>query len=287
MILVVGGSGQVGRWLAELGGDRVRALGSADLDVTDAVQVASMISDLRPTVVINSAAHTAVDAAEDEPERAAAINRDGAGNLARASADAQARFVHISTDYVFGEDSVLEDPLTEGHSCAPLSVYGRTKLEGERAVREAAPDATIVRTAWVYTGPARKRLGLPGSDFVTTMIALEASRETVAVVDDQVGSPTYARDLADGLLQLVDSDAARGRTVHAAGAGRASWCDLARAVFEEVGADSARVHPCTTADFPRPAPRPAFSVLSSAGWEAAGLSPLRDWREAVTAAIGR
>jgi len=168
-----------------------------------------------------------------------------------------------------------------------LSVYGRTKLEGERAVREAAPDATIVRTAWVYTGPARKRLGLPGSDFVTTMIALEASRETVAVVDDQVGSPTYARDLADGLLQLVDSDAARGRTVHAAGAGRASWCDLARAVFEEVGADPARVHPCTTADFPRPAPRPAFSVLSSAGWEAAGLSPLRDWREAVTAAIGR
>lgn len=285
MIVVAGGSGQVGRWLAELGGDEVRALSSSELDVTDLSAVFAAVGELRPSVVVNCAAHTAVDAAESEPERAAAINATGAENLARACVGSGTRLVHVSTDYVFGETAVLDAPLAEDHPCAPLSVYGRTKLAGEQAVRAECPDATIVRTAWVYTGPARERLGLPDNDFVTTMIALEASQETLTVVDDQVGSPTYARDLAAGLLELVRLDTGCGSVLHAAGSGRASWCDLARAVFEEIGADPARVQACTTAAFPRPAPRPAYSVLSSAGWEDAGLAPLRHWRDAVAASV--
>lgn len=287
MILVAGGSGQVGKWVAALGGSEVATFSSAELDLTNAGLVRDVVSDLKPEWVINCAAHTAVDAAESEPDRANLINATGAENLARTCASLDARLVHLSTDYVFGETAGLTEPLGEDHPCAPLSVYGRTKLGGERAVRSTMPQATIVRTAWVYTGPARSKLELPGSDFVTTMLELEKSHDSLTVVDDQIGSPTFARDLAAGLLELVDSRAGAGRTLHAAGGGRASWCDLARAVFEEVGADPARVQPCSTKMFPRPAPRPAFSVLSSKAWEAEGLTPLRHWRSAVHTAVSR
>lgn len=282
---MAGGSGQVGRWLAELGGTRVNALSSAELDVTDFEGTISTLRDVRPSWVINCSAHTAVDAAEGEPDLAAAINIDGSRNAAEAACSVGARFIQLSTDYVFGEPAVLDDPLDVEHPCQPMSIYGRTKLGGERAVRQTCPGATIVRTAWVFTGPGRTGLGLEGNDFVSTMVAMESSQRSLSVVDDQVGSPTYARDLAAGLLELVDRDVATGETLHAVGGGRASWCDLARAVFEELGADPKRVQPCTTIDFPRPAPRPAFSVLSSAAWERAGLTPLRDWREALSAAI--
>lgn len=287
VILVAGGSGQVGSWLKDIGGPRVRALSSTELDVTDSSAVLDIVSDLKPEWVINCAAHTAVDAAEEEPDRAAAINAFGAENLARACASADIRMVHLSTDYVFGETAVLDKALSEAHPCAPLSVYGKTKLAGELAVRSALPGATIVRTSWVYTGPERFRFGLSGSDFVTTMIALEASRETLTVVDDQVGSPTFAHDLATGLLELVDGGAGLGSVLHAVGSGRASWFELAQAVFEGLGADQSRVLPCSTEEFPRPAHRPAFSVLSSARWEAEGLTPLRNWQDAVTAALAR
>ncbi|MBB1017336.1 dTDP-4-dehydrorhamnose reductase [Dietzia sp. DQ11-71] len=283
--MVAGGSGQVGRWLSVLGESRVHALSSAELDVTDVDATSTVVNELRPEYVVNCAAHTAVDLAEEEPARASAINGQGAENLARAATSVGSRFIQVSTDYVFGEAAVLDKPLAEDHPCFPLSVYGRTKLAAEVAVRAVCPEATIVRTAWVYTGPSRKRLELAGNDFVTTMLALEASRDTISVVDDQIGSPTFAHDLAAGLLELTDSGAGVGSTLHAAGGGQASWCDLARAVFEEIGADPGRVHACTTDAFPRPAPRPAFSVLSSAAWEDVGLAPLRDWREAVSAAV--
>lgn len=285
MILIAGGSGQVGRWLAELGGPRVRGLSSKELDVTDADAAFSVLSDARPEWIINCAAHTAVDVAEEEPERAAAINADGAANLAQAAAAVGARFVQISTDYVFGESQVRGRPLEADHPRAPMSVYGRTKLRGEERVREACPEATIVRTAWVYTGPHRTRFGLQGNDFVTTMLSMESSHETISVVDDQVGSPTFAHDLAAGILELVNAGSGAGETLHAAGGGHASWCDVARAVFAEVGADPMRVQPCSTEEFPRPASRPAFSVLSSSSWTRARLTPLRDWREALSAAI--
>lgn len=285
MILVAGGSGQVGKWIAELGGSGVETLTSTELDITSMAEVRDVMEALRPESVINCAAYTAVDAAETEPDRANEVNATGAETLARACAIFNTRLVHLSTDYVFGETSVLTKPLGEDHECAPLSVYGRTKLAGERAVRSALPGATVVRTAWVYTGSARSQLGLSGSDFVSTMLALEKSRDSLKVVGDQFGSPTFARDLAEGLLELVASRTGAGKTLHAVGAGRASWFDLARAVFEEIGADPARVRPCSTEEFPRLAPRPAFSVLSSEGWEAAGLTPLRHWRDAVHAAV--
>lgn len=285
MILVAGGSGQVGKWIADLGGSRVEAFSSAELDVTNIVSTRDIVGDLKPNWVINCAAHTAVDEAESEPIPANEVNVIGAENLARACASYGSRLVHLSTDYVFGETNILAEPLLEDHPRTPLSVYGRSKLAGEYAVRSALPQATIVRTAWVYTGSARSQLGLPGNDFVSTMLALEKSRNSLAVVDDQIGSPTFARDLAAGLLELVESGAGSGKILHAAGGGRASWCDLARAVFEEIGADPTRVKPCSTEEFPRPAPRPAFSVLSSRGWEAEGLSPLRHWRDAVHEAV--
>ncbi|WP_347238282.1 dTDP-4-dehydrorhamnose reductase [Dietzia sp. B19] len=285
MILVTGGSGQLARWLGHLQPDNIRTVPRAELDITDRDAVLGLFDELGPAVVINAAAHTAVDKAEEEPELAAAINRDGASHVAEGAQRAGARLLHVSTDYVFGESGLLDEPLEVDHPTRPRSVYGTTKLEGEHAVRRACPDATIVRTAWVYTGPGRARLGLAGDDFVTTMTRLGETHDTVTVVDDQMGSPTFARDLAAGLLEAVDNDAARGRTLHAAGAGRATWCDLARAVFEENGADPDRVRPCTTEEFPRPAPRPAYSVLSSGEWERFGLSPLRDWRDAVTAAM--
>lgn len=285
MIVVAGGSGQVGRWIAEMGGSSVNSLSSAELNVTDFESSLAVLRELKPVWVINCAAYTAVDSAEAEPERAFAVNARGAGNLARAATEVGARFIHLSTDYVFGESAVLEQALSEEHPCAPMSIYGSTKLEGEKAVRSECADSTIIRTAWVYTGPSRSRLELTGNDFVTTMLALEASRETITVVDDQVGSPTFAHDLAAGLLQLTRTGAGAGTTMHAAGGGRASWFEVARAVFAEIGADPDRVKPCTTEDFSRPAPRPAYSVLSSAAWERAGLPPLRDWREALGAAI--
>lgn len=285
MIVVSGGSGQLGSWLTELGQGQVTALPSTELDVTDPVSVAEVLGDLKPRWVLNCAAYTAVDAAESEQQRATEINATGAENLARGCASVKSRFVHLSTDYVFGESVVGDVPLAENHPCAPLSVYGKSKLQGERSVRAAYPEATVVRTAWVYTGPARPRLGLPGNDFVTTMLELEKTHETLAVVDDQIGSPTYAHDLAAGLLNLVKSGVGIGKTLHAAGGGSASWFDLARAVFDEIGADPDRVRPCSTTEFPRPAPRPAFSVLSSQEWQSVGLAPLRHWRDAVRMAV--
>lgn len=285
MIVFAGGSGQVGRWLVELGGSDVVALSSSELDVTDGQAASVRLKELAPEWVINCAAHTAVDAAEGEPELAAAINTQGAENLARAASEARARFIQVSTDYVFGELNVMDDPLNENHLREPMSVYGRTKSDGEDAVRAVCAESTIIRTSWLYSGPARSRLGMPGSDFVTTMLALESSRETLTVVDDQFGSPTFAHDLAAGLLHLVKTGAGAGTTMHAAGGGRATWFELARAVFEEIGADPERIMPCTTEDFPRRAPRPAYSVLSSEAWRSAGLPPLRNWREALSAAI--
>ena len=188
MILVTGGQGQVARWLAHLAPDEVRTVSREDLDITDRGAVLDLVSDLKPATVINAAAHTAVDRAEDEPDCAMAINRDGAAHVAEAAAKSGARLLHISTDYVFGEPTILEEPLAVDHLTAPQSVYGATKLDGEYAVREACPEATIVRTAWVYTGPFREWLGLSGDDFVTTMMRLEKSHETLTVVDDQMGS---------------------------------------------------------------------------------------------------
>ncbi len=280
-LLVTGAKGQLGRDVVEQArglGHQVTAVGSAELDIFEAKAVdaaaAAMAGGTR-AVVINCAAHTAVDAAETAPEAAAAVNTAGPAHLAAACVRHGVHLVHVSTDYVFAGDAAA--PYEPGDATGPRSVYGRTKLEGERAVLAALPSAHVVRTAWVY--------GAHGTNFVSTMLRLERERDTVRVVDDQQGSPTWTGDLATGLLELAARDDVDGGVLHATNSGATTWYGLARAVFTAAGADPARVQPCRTEEFPRPAPRPAYSVLSNAAWIAAGLTPLRPWRAALDHAI--
>jgi dTDP-4-dehydrorhamnose reductase len=180
--------------------------------------------------------------------------------------------VQISTDYVF--DGTATTPYPENAPLAPQSAYGRSKAVGETAARSLLPDgAYVVRTAWLY--------GEHGRSFVRTMADLEANRDTIDVVDDQRGQPTWTRDVAAAIVGLVRHDAPAG-TYHATSSGETTWYGLARAVFEELGADPERVRPTTTDRFPRPAPRPAYSVLGHDGWRGAGLEPIRQWREALS-----
>ncbi|WP_370446359.1 dTDP-4-dehydrorhamnose reductase [Dietzia sp. JS16-p6b] len=291
-ILVTGGRGQLGHALSGV----AHAPGRDELDITDPASIAAALDRHDPEVVVNAAAYTNVDEAETDEAGARAINTDGAESLAAACRDRGIRMVHISTDYVFsgeipgGGDPATAPALEPTDPTAPSTAYGRTKVAGERGVLGAHPEATIVRTAWLYTGPDRVRAGLSGSDFVATMVRLEGERDELTVVDDQWGSPTSTQALAGALLQMLAAEKAgrvdtRGLTLHAAGGGRATWCELARAVFSRYGADPDRIRPCSSSEFPRPAPRPAFSVLSDASWRAAGLSPLPDWRADLTAAM--
>ncbi|QLY32896.1 dTDP-4-dehydrorhamnose reductase [Nocardia huaxiensis] len=268
---MTGANGQLGRALLRLA-PGARGYGRAELDITAVEAVREIVNP--GDVVVNCAAYTAVDQAETEEAAAYAGNATGPAVLAEVCAAAGARLIHLSTDYVF--PGTADHPYEPEDATDPATVYGRSKLAGERAVLELAPNAHIVRTAWVYTGR--------GSDFVATMRRLERERETVNVVNDQIGSPTYTLDLAAGLLELAANPVAP-RILHATNAGQASWFDLARAVFAGIGADPDRVRPCGTEDFPRPAPRPAYSVLSGKTWAAAGLTPLRSWQEALNDAL--
>lgn len=280
--LVVGAAGQLGSDLLRELGPSARALTRADLDVTDGPAVRTAIGDWAlavrdlpgPMAVFNAAAWTNVDGAETHEDAAYATNATAPAYLALAAESVGARLVHVSTDYVFPGDATR--PYEVDDPTGPRSAYGRTKLAGEQAVLAASPSSYVVRTAWVY--------GATGPNFVKTMARLERERDTVSVVDDQRGSPTWSRDLARGLVELVRKQAAPG-VYHCTNAGEATWYDLARAVFEEVGADPDRVTPCTTADYPRPAPRPAYSVLSDRAWREAGMTPLPDWREALGVAF--
>ncbi|BBX04190.1 dTDP-4-dehydrorhamnose reductase [Mycolicibacterium moriokaense] len=275
-IVISGAGGMVGRELAAQArkqGRDVLALTSSEWDITDAPAAERFIEP--GDVVINCAAYTNVDAAESDEERAHAVNAVGPANIAQACARAGAEFIHISTDYVFPGNG--DRPYEIDDETGPLSVYGRTKLAGEFSVLAAMPDAHIVRTAWIYEGG-------DGGDFVAVMRRLAAGDGPVDVVADQVGSPTYAADLVGALLQVAEGNI-REPILHAANAGQASRFEQAQAVFEGVGADPARVRPVDTGRFPRPAPRPAYSVLSSRLSEKAGLTPLRPWREALAAAL--
>lgn len=282
--LVTGARGQLGSELVgALEGQDVTAAGHAELDVTSD-SVANVLRAWaadgagRRLVVFNAAAWTDVDGAEAAPAGAAAVNADGPARLAASCAELGAELVHLSTDYVFSgrvPDGGAR-PYEVSDAVGPVGVYGVTKEAGERAVRAALPAHYIVRTAWLY--------GAVGGNFVKTIAALRHRRQTLDVVDDQVGSPTWAAHLARGLTELASSNAPYG-TYHCAASGQASWYELARAVFEEVGADPDRVRPCDSTRFPRPAPRPAYSVLSGRSWSAAGLRPLPHWRDALREAF--
>ncbi len=285
-LLVPGGRGQLGHDLATLGArlGTVSAPGSAELDITDPAAVRTAVTALadsarsagRLPVIVNAAAYTSVDAAETDEDGARRVNVDGPGLLARTAAGFGVPVIHVSTDYVF--DGTGLRPYEPDDPTGPRSVYGRTKLAGEQAVLEATDESWVVRTAWVY--------GAAGGNFVKTMAKLEGQGKNLSVVDDQRGTPTWSADLAAGLLDLAtavaEGRAPAQRVLHRTGAGETTWFGLARAVFEELGADPERVRPCTTADFPRPAPRPAYSVLSDKAWLDAGLVPAVPWRDALS-----
>jgi len=238
----------------------------AELDITDADAVRRAVRELCPDAVVNCAAYTDVDGAESDRATAQAVNGDGAGRVAAAAAAAGAAIVHVSTDYVF--DGSKDEPWLESDPTGPLGAYGATKLAGEIAVAQANPSHAIVRTAWLFGAGAR--------NFVDTMLALGAQREEVSVVTDQIGCPTWTGHLAGALVALAERPSQTG-VHHLAGAGSCSWNELAVEVFRQARIDC-RVRPATTADFPRPARRPAYSVLGSERVDALVLAP---WRQGV------
>jgi dTDP-4-dehydrorhamnose reductase len=271
--LVTGARGMLGSDLVEaLFGRDVTLLGRADLDVTDRDAVFAAVQG--HDVVINAAAYTAVDAAEADEEAALAVNGTAVGLLAEAAASVGARFVTVSTDYVFAGDAT--EPYAEDEPRAPLNAYGRTKAVGEEAALAAHPDGTyVVRTAWLY--------GRHGANFPKTMLGLAATRDTLSVVSDQVGQPTWTMDLARQIVALVDSDAPAG-VYHGTNSGSTSWQGFAQETFRLAGLDPERVLPTDSASFVRPAARPSFSVLGHDAWTRAGLTPMRPWQEALAEA---
>jgi dTDP-4-dehydrorhamnose reductase len=283
--LVTGARGQLGSELVRvLAGQDVTSAGRVELDVSServdqVLRAWARRGACRRLVVLNAAAWTDVDGAESDPDAAAGANERGPALLAAACAGLGATLVHVSTDYIFSGAVSLGSkarPYEVNDPTDPKTVYGATKLAGEQAVRAVLGEHYIVRTGWVY--------GATGGNFVKTIAGLRHRRDTLDVVSDQVGGPTWSAELAGGLVALARSGAPHG-TYHCTGAGAASWYELARAVFEEVGADPDRIRPCGSAEFPRPAPRPAYSVLSGRSWAAAGLPGMPPWRESLRSAF--
>jgi dTDP-4-dehydrorhamnose reductase len=288
-ILVTGREGQLARSLIERSSARqgveLVAIGRPELDLEQPGSAARAIQAIGPDVVINAAAYTAVDQAEDEPKLAMRINADAAGEVAEAAARIDAPVIQVSTDYVF--DGRGREPYAEDAATAPLGVYGRTKLAGEEQARAANPRHVIVRTAWVYSPFGR--------NFVKTMMAAAHSRDVLTVVDDQCGNPSSALDLADGLLDMMrrwrdEGDLGLGETYHLAGTGATSWCGFARAIMadcERIGLPAARVEPIATADWPTKAPRPPNSRLSSEKFARDFGFAMPAWTNSVSEVIER
>lgn len=277
--LVVGANGQLGHDLLEVlaaAGHEVTGADLPDIDITDPASVAAVLARTEPDVVVNAAAYTAVDAAEDDEPTALRVNGEGPAVLATAVAEVPGlRLVHVSTDYVF--DGSATAPYSEAEPVNPASAYGRTKAAGELAVLDTLPErGYVVRTAWLY--------GVNGNNFVKTMLRLEQGHETLSVVDDQRGQPTWSRDLAGQIEALVSADAPAG-VYHGTSSGDTTWYGFTQEIFRLAGHDPARVLPTTTDKFPRPAPRPAYSVLGHERWAEAGLEPIRPWDEALAEAL--
>jgi dTDP-4-dehydrorhamnose reductase len=276
-VLVLGAGGMLGHDAVRLAGDAALALDRAACDVTHRDAVRAAVARARPAAVLNCAAWTDVDGAETEPEQALRVNGEGAANVAEAAAEAGAIVLYVSSDYVF--DGAKREPYLESDPTRPLSSYGRSKLAGEQATAAANPRHFVVRSSWLF--------GAHGKNFVAKMLA--SDRDELRVVDDQVGCPTYTGHLAEGIFRLVSGG--DFGIHHIAGGGQCSWFELARATFERAGLDK-HVEPCTSDEFPRPAPRPAWSVLRS---ERPGAIALPPWeagldaflRSAGSARLGR
>jgi dTDP-4-dehydrorhamnose reductase len=251
----------------------VTALDRHELDVTDPQAVADRISEHKPDVVVNCAAWTAVDAAEEHEAEALRVNGAGVVSLASACERHRARLVQLSTDYVFGRNeqrSYAEDDIP-----APLNAYGRTKLAGERAAL-GTPGGYVVRTAWLY--------GAHGPNFVQAMLRRAREGSAVQVVDDQRGQPTWTVDVAERIVALIETGAEPG-VYHATSTGATTWYGLAREIFRLIGADPDRVSPVTSAGYPRLAARPGCSVLSHEAWSRAGVAPIGNWARSLARAL--
>lgn len=269
-ILITGAYGMLGSDLREvLKNHELISAGSKDLDIADKDKVMDFISEKSPEMVINAAAYTAVDDCETNYDEAYAVNALGPKNLAIACSKIDVPLVHISTDYVF--DGNKRTPLIENDKLGPQSAYGKTKLEGEKFIQENTDKFFILRTAWLY--------GLHGANFVQTMLSLAESHDEITVVDDQIGSPTYSLDLAVSIANLLNSD--KYGIYHLTNEGECSWYEFSKRIFELSNVD-VKVVPVSTEEFPRPAPRPRYSVLSNQKWIKAGFPPMRKYEEALS-----
>ena len=276
--LVTGAGGALGQdLLAALTGMQAEVVGldRRSLDITDATAVEKTLDETHPDVVLNAAAYTRVDDAERHEDEAARANADGPGHLARWCAANGSRLIHVSTDYVFPGDA--RTPYETDAATGPTGAYGRTKLAGERAVREANGDCHVVRTGWLY--------GAGGPSFIRAVGRRLTAGEAVDVVTDQRGAPTWTRDLALRLIALGGTPVPPG-VWHCSAAGEATWFDVAVALAEALGVPATRVRPTTSAAMKRPAPRPAYSVLSARRWLDAGLPAMPQWQQALVEAIG-
>ncbi|HEX7055678.1 MAG TPA: dTDP-4-dehydrorhamnose reductase [Bacilli bacterium] len=269
-VLITGGKGQLGMDAAEVfaATHEVIACGRDELDITDRQAVAALFAAIKPEIVIHCAAYTAVDKAEEDEDGAYLVNAIGTQNVALAAQKVGAKLCCISTDYVF--DGTSDHPYAEQDSPNPINVYGKTKLAGERLAAASCAKLFTVRTSWVY--------GRHGNNFVKTMLRLAETQKPLSVVDDQIGSPTYTKDLAVFLAALTATE--RYGVYHVTNSGACSWYEFACAIFAESGL-KVDVRPCKTADFPRPARRPRFSVLAHREIRRRGFNDLRHWRTAL------
>lgn len=273
-ILVTGANGQLGsemRTLAALHPQHLFLFNDRDeVDITDAKQVAECFAEFKPTYCVNCAAYTAVDKAETDAESAFQINATAVKNLAKACTQFNAKFIHISTDYVF--DGMGAEPYGEDHPTDPVSVYGKTKLQGEKEALAENSDVIIIRTSWVYSQY--------GHNFVKTMLRLMPSRPEVSVVADQQGVPTYAADLAEAILHIINSGKWARGIYHFSNAGVITWHQFAQAI-KELTASDCNVKAITTAEYPTPTARPAYSVMNTGKIQQVYGISLKDWKESL------
>lgn len=286
-VLITGAQGQVGQELIRSAPPNwtVHGLNSSELDITDAAQVMASVQVLQPQLIINAAAYTAVDKAESDNLRAHAVNHLGAENLAKAANNLRCPLLHISTDYVFSGENT--QPYTEHDTPAPNSVYGESKWLGEQAIREFCSEHIILRTSWVF--------GLHGNNFVKTMLRLGQERDTLSIVNDQVGGPTSARSIAQALWQIAQHYQNNGTcswgTYHFSGAPTCSWYDFAEEIFAQAAAlqlivKAPELKPISTSDYPTPAQRPAYSVLDNTKLSQQLKIAQSDWKSELGLMLG-
>ena len=269
-ILITGSNGMLGYDLKSVLADKHDLIltTSKSLDITNKDEVLELITSEKPDIVINAAAYTDVDGCEENIEKAFSVNGDGPKNLALACSKTGSSLVHISTDYVFNGKN--NTPWVESDETGPISIYGKSKLEGEEAIVEILDKYFIIRTAWLY--------GINGKNFPKTMLELAENHSEITVVYDEVGTPTFTKDLAEGIAELIESE--YYGIYHLTNSGSCSWCEFSRYIFN-VAEKDVKVIPVTADEFKRPAPRPHYSVLENKKWKDNGFKPLRNYKQAI------